>query len=778
MSIDADFLTPRGAWSSPLFGELIDMSITLRMLMPGDHVGPYRVVDELGRGGMSIVYRAARADGAYEQQVALKLLRPEIDPLKAHELLQRERQILANLDHPGIVRLLDGGATDDGLLWFAMEHIEGERIDRYCIKQRLTLEARLRLFLEVCEAVQHAHSRLLIHRDIKPGNILVGADGRPRLLDFGIAGILDAGIGSTRGMTPGVASPEQQRGETETTATDIYQLGVLLRVLMQVDARADAPTAAVSPPTYSMTSPSSTAPVRAMDALPLPRRGRNLDLTCIVEKASAKLSEQRYATVASLGDEVRAWLAGLPVAARAGGISYRLRRFVGRHRIALASTLAAVLLLVSMSGVFVWNLNASRQAAEDASIVAASESDKSRDITQFMVETLSFSSPINRTGRKATIDELLASAADRITTEFVDHADVRAELMNVIGHIYVTREDYVRALPLLRESVELGKADTSLSPTRLAKRELGLSTALTSDADRDAQLALLKSADQRFAESAPNDPDRVQVLHLLAMRAAEDGDYAAAVAHETAAVALDEANPQVRSTALVSHLSALAQLRLRTGDRDGVLEMARRACELGRSQLGPDAPHTFVACSAYANVSTSLGRYDLAEREYSQLRRVAVVNWGEGSTKVVLNDANYSTLLRKQKRWSEAEQYLRAALARSQALPKENDYASIDTWDNLGDLYYDQHRYWDALAAWQHMLEMVRAGRHASTGDVGQRSLKIAKALIALKRCDEAAPYLAETRALTKRFPKTGKEVEQELTQLDQRCMLNPVRKR
>lgn len=778
MSIDADFLTLRGAWSSPLFGELIDTSVMLRMLVPGDRVGPYRVLAELGRGGMSIVYRAARADGAYEQEVALKLLRPEIDPVKAHELLQHERQILANLDHPGIVRLLDGGATDDGLLWFAMEHIEGERIDRYCVKQRLTLDARLRLFLEVCEAVQHAHSRLLIHRDIKPGNILVGTDGRPRLLDFGIAGILDAGIGSPRGMTPGVASPEQRRGEAETTATDVYQLGVLLRVLMQVDARTDTPTVAVSPPTVSMTSSSSTAPVRATDASPLPRHGRQLDLTCIVEKASAKLSEQRYATVAALGDEVRAWLAGLPVAARAGGISYRLRRFVGRHRIALASALAVVLLLLSMSGVFLWRLNASKQAAEQASVVAVAESNKSRDITQFMIDMLSLTGPINRTGRKATIDELLASAANQITTNFVDHADMRGELMNVIGHIYVTREDYVRALPLLRESVELGKTDTLLSPSKLAKRELSLSAALTSDADRDAQLTLLKSADQRFAAYAPNDPDRVQVLHLLAMRSAEDGDYAAAVAHETAAVALDEAHPEVRPTALVSHLSALAQFRLRTGDRDGVLEMARRACELGRSQLGPDAPHTFVACSAYANVSTGLGRYDLAEREYSQLRRVAVLNWGQGSAKVALNDANYSTLLRKQKRLSEAEKYLRDALARLQALPRENDYAGIDTWENLGDLYYDQDRYAEALAAWQQMLDMVRDGRHSSTGDVGQRPIKVAKAFIALKRCDEAAPYLAETRALTKRFPKTSKEVEQELTQLDQRCTLSTVRKR
>lgn len=778
MSIDADFLIPGGAWASPLFGELIDTSMTLRTLVPGDRVGPYRVLSELGRGGMSIVYRAARADGAYEQEVALKLLRPEIAPGKAHELLQRERQILANLDHPGIVRLLDGGATADGLLWFAMEQIEGERIDRYCAKQSLTLDARLRLFLEVCEAVQHAHSRLLIHRDIKPGNILVGADGRPRLLDFGIAGILEAGIGSPRGMTPGVASPEQRRGEAETTATDIYQLGVLLRVLMQGDARADTPTVAVPAPTASTTFPSSTAPVRATDALPLPRRGRALDLTCIVEKASATVPEQRYATVAALGDEVRAWLAGLPVAARAGGISYRLRRYVGRHRIALASALAAVLLLLSISGVFVWRLNASKQAAEHSSIVAADEASKSRDITQFMIDTLNFTGPMNRTGRKATIDELLASAAERITTNFVDHADVRGELMNVIGHIYVTREDYVRALPLLRESVELGKADKTLSPTKLAKRELDLSAALTSDADRDAQLALLKSADRRFAAYAANDPDRVQVLHLLAMRAAEDGDYAAAVAHETAAVALDEAHPQVRPTALVSHLSALAQFRLRTGDRDGVLEMARRACELGRSQLGSDAPHTFVACSAYANVSTGLGRYDLAEREYTQLRRVAVLNWGEGSAKVALNDANYSTLLRKQKRWSEAENYLRDALARLQTLPKENDYASIDTWENLGDLYYDQDRYPAALSAWQHMLGMAHDGRHTSTGDVGQRSIKVAKALIALNRCDEAAPYLAETRALTKRFPKTSKEVEQELTQLDQRCTLNAVRKR
>jgi len=202
----------------------------------GRRIGVYQIVCEIGHGGMGEVYRAVRADGQYEKEVAIKLVRGGFDTAAVLERFRHERQILASLDHPNIARLYDGGTTEDGLPYLVMELIEGEPIDEYCEEHDLSINERLKLFTQVCAAVQYAHQRLVIHRDIKPSNILVTADGVPKLLDFGIAKILDstAGVETTlvRPMTPEYASPEQVRGEPITTATDVYSLGVVLYRLL------------------------------------------------------------------------------------------------------------------------------------------------------------------------------------------------------------------------------------------------------------------------------------------------------------------------------------------------------------------------------------------------------------------------------------------------------------------------------------------------------------------------------------------------------------------
>ena len=202
----------------------------------GRRIGAYNVLEEIGEGGMGEVYRAARADGQYEKQVAIKLVRGGYDSAAVLDRFRHERQILASLDHPNIARLLDGGTTDDGLPYLVMELIEGTRIDDYCDAHDLNVNQRLQLFLQVCSAVQYAHQRLVIHRDIKPGNILVTKEGLPKLLDFGIAKILDPAAGAEATiagpLTPEYASPEQIRGEPITTATDVYSLGVVLYQLL------------------------------------------------------------------------------------------------------------------------------------------------------------------------------------------------------------------------------------------------------------------------------------------------------------------------------------------------------------------------------------------------------------------------------------------------------------------------------------------------------------------------------------------------------------------
>src|SRR5215207_8326514 len=383
----------------------------------GALVGPYRIVREAGHGGMGTVYLAERADDQYRKQVALKLVRAglasEVDVLRR---FRDERQILASLDHPGIARLLDGGVTADGVPWFAMEYVAGTPLDRYCDEHGLTVDERLTLFARVCEAVAFAHRNLVVHRDLKPSNVLVTDDGVVKLLDFGIAKLLQpqpqperepiTQVGP-RAMTPEYAAPEQVRGEPVTTATDVYALGAILYALLtgQRAHRLDRRTAAEvervvcdtnpEPPSVAVTrtidvghadgsreriTPERVSEARGTDSGRLRRRLRG-DLDTIVLKALHKDPVRRYASADALLEELRRYRAGLPVQARPDSRLYRIGKFVRRHRLGVAAGAAVLLSLVGGLAGTLWQARAASRAAAAASREAA----KARAVTEFVV---------------------------------------------------------------------------------------------------------------------------------------------------------------------------------------------------------------------------------------------------------------------------------------------------------------------------------------------------------------------------------------------------------
>ena len=357
-----------------LAGNAVEASPTLAeppepVSLAGARIGPYRIVEEIGHGGMGTVYRAVRADDQYRKQVAIKVVRGGLgDEFRVHRF-RAERQILANLDHANIARLLDGGATEDGQPYVVMEYIEGRPIDEYCDQRTLAVSERLKLFRTVCSAVAYAHQRLVIHRDIKPANILVTKDGEPKLLDFGIARILDpeeTGVEQTvtvmRLMTPEYASPEQVRGEPITTASDVYSLGVVLYGLLTgrrpygrasrvprdivqavIETEPEKPSASI---TRADTTTAQTVS-ETRDEIPekLQRRLRG-DLDNIVLKALRKEPERRYASVEQFSEDIRRHLEGLPVIARPDTFLYRTSKFVSRHKGGVAAAIIVLLTLV------------------------------------------------------------------------------------------------------------------------------------------------------------------------------------------------------------------------------------------------------------------------------------------------------------------------------------------------------------------------------------------------------------------------------------------------
>jgi non-specific serine/threonine protein kinase/serine/threonine-protein kinase len=337
-------------------------------LSTGDRLGPYRIIREIGRGGMGTVYLAERADAVYQKRVAIKLVTRGMDTEMVLRRFRAERQILAELDHPNIARLLEGGTSDDGLPFFVMEYIEGVAIDEYCTARGLSVEARLDLFRQVCAAVHYAHQRLVVHRDIKPGNILVSADGTPKLLDFGVAKLLTpARTGETtavlfRPMTPEYSSPEQLTGGSVTTLADVYSLGVLLYQLLTgkhpyASARGDSTALVRAIEAHAPVRP-STAVVCETESGHVAAKQRQLgrtlsgDLDTIVLTAMRREPERRYASPEALSDDVHRYLRGLPVVARADTLSYRAVKFARRNRAPVTIAVLAAISLIAAVAAF------------------------------------------------------------------------------------------------------------------------------------------------------------------------------------------------------------------------------------------------------------------------------------------------------------------------------------------------------------------------------------------------------------------------------------------
>ena len=454
----------------------------------GTRIGPYRVLRTIARGGMGRVMLAERADGAFTQRVALKLLRPGADTPDTAWRFRSERQILAKLVHPSIAHLLDGGMTDEGRLWLAMEYVEGLTIDRYAEAHGLDVPARLDLFLTVAGAVHHAHRQLVIHRDLKAANILVTPSGEPKLLDFGIAKLLDdeSDRSSTqhtrtgqRWMTPAYAAPEQILGQPATTATDVYQLGAVLYELLTGRRPFEPDRPGVRAIEDAVLTQDPARPSQAVSAPPQPReRARVLrgDLDAIVLKALRKEPELRYGSVEAMADDIRRHLDRKPVRARDGTAAYRARRFVTRHRVgvAVAAGFAAVV-IASAGALFVQQAATARERDR-----ATAEAAKSAQVTGYLMGLFEASDPGEALGDTITARELLergVARADALT----DQPAVQATLLGVTGRVFVNLGEHERGAALLRRSLALQRASPTPDERQLTGTLFDLAATLESE---------------------------------------------------------------------------------------------------------------------------------------------------------------------------------------------------------------------------------------------------------------------------------------------------------
>jgi non-specific serine/threonine protein kinase/serine/threonine-protein kinase len=620
------------------FDFLQNQEVTLRT---NDQIGAYKIVREIGRGGMGSVYLGTRADERFTKSVAIKLIKLGMDTDDILNHFRNEQRILGNLDHPNIARLLDAGSTQNGIPYFIMEYVEGQPIDEYCDQHSLPITERLKLFQQVCAAVSYAHRNLVIHRDIKPTNILVTAEGVPKLLDFGIAKILqsDSGERSTRTginfMTPEYASPEQAQGLLVTTLSDVYSLGILLYELLTghspynltnrsalevirtiTETQPQLPSNIIKRPEEKRsTQPTLQLASKTREGTPerLHRRLRG-DLDNIVLKAIRKESEQRYASVEQFSEDIRRHLVGLPVIARPVTLSYRLSRFVRRNTIAVG--LAALIFLTLIGGIITtayqsYRAEAERQRAErrfnDVRKLARSVLFDYHDA----IKHLPGSTPVRARLVKDALEYLdsLATEANNdpslqleLATAYERIGDVQGGTMKAnLGDTEGSIKSYQKALSILKSLAESDpKNPETRFKTAVCSQKLGTLFWQTGDLKRsmDENRKSLALLEKLVAENPTNDNFRFELgvtLGRIGTILLEQNDYSGALASHQRELELYKAySPAERQSekmrrAFSTIYEHIATVLLSMGDLEKALENNQRALEL-RQTLTKDFP--------------------------------------------------------------------------------------------------------------------------------------------------------------------------------------------
>ena len=611
-------------------------------------IGPYRLLREIGSGGTSVVYLAER-EAPYRQCVALKLLRP---CLAMSDLVRRflaERQILATLDHPSIARLLDGGVSEDGRPYFVMELVEGEPITDYCDAHRLSVDERLVLFERVCEAVQHAHRNLVVHRDLKPSNILVTPEGEVKLLDFGIAKLLDpeavpTAVPHTRTgfcpMTPEYASPEQIRGGPITTATDVYQLGVVLYELLagrrpyamegQTLGEVERTICEREPPPPSGAvmqeediAPQQIADTRGVSVSELQRTLRR-DLDTIVQKALRKEPTRRYASVEQLSADVERYRSGQPVLARPATVGYRLRKFAERHRGGVAATVLFVLLL----GGYAATVTLQAQRIVEERDHARLEAMKALHVKDFLIEL--FGSAAESVEDTTALMDGLAGGADRVQRDLADHPEIRAEMLSALGAVYERLGQTEAARPLVEEALSARRMAFAAPHAEVAATLRHLAE-LEQQAGRMARAEVLyrDALDQLRAVRGKGHVSVAQVQRELAVLLEAKGQNDAAAALYAAALPIYRRELGAAHGQTAALLRSFASLTCETGD-DAAVALYDEALALELERLGESHSRIGAIHGELGTCLMSLARFRSAERHL--LRGLDLMEAAEGET--------------------------------------------------------------------------------------------------------------------------------------------------
>jgi serine/threonine-protein kinase len=618
------------AFAGPAYAGMQDLHAPSRR---HKQIGPYRLIEEIGRGGMSRVFLAERVEGAFDHEVAVKLLRIGLDTEAARQRFRLERQVLASLDHPHIARLLDGGLTEDDVPYLVMDYVDGQTITEHCRTHQCSVAQRLELLATVGEALQYAHRNLIVHRDLKPSNILITGDGTVKLLDFGIAKLLDADNADftvpatqtgVRPMTPAYAAPEQVRGAAVSAATDVYQLGVLAYELLTgrrpyaaeerspfeveravVNEQPDRPSSVVQAAEDAGSSGSFAN-----------RQQLRGDLDAIVMKALRKAPDARYASAEAFVADLERHLGGRPVEARRPTVGYRFQKFVQRHTVGVAATAAAVIVT---AGLIVLLLREQAQTAEQRNRAQA-EAETAEQVSAFLVGLFEASNPADEDA-DLTAQGLLKQGEQRITA-LEGQPRVQAQMLDAMGRAYQGLGRYDSAQAMISRSLRLRRETLGAGHPAVAEGLIHLADVHAARRDFEPVLPMYRRA--------------------LSIRKEAFGAKHPKTAHamERLAVALRNMNRP-----------------------DSAVMLARRALNIQQNRREAAHPDVVDAQHTLAYTLRAAGRYEEGAARYRQVLQRERERYGEKHHKVANTHNDFAYLLKQQGNYEVAVQHYREALA-------------------------------------------------------------------------------------------------------------------
>lgn len=667
----------------------------------GTPIGPYRLLERVGDGGMGAVHLAEHVE--LGQRVAVKLIKRGMDTEEIIRRFETERQILARLEHPNIARLLDGGVTDDGLPWFSMEYVDGEPIDAYCDGRGLPIHDRLELFEAVCEAVQYAHSNLVVHRDLKPSNILVSRDGTVKLLDFGIAKVVEGDERDARRtaltrtgvrpMTPGYAAPEQVRGEAVTTATDVYALGVLLYRLIAGERPygEDLSIAELEEAILAATpSRPSTRSGRARGKL-------TRDLDNIALMALRKEPERRYGSAGALAADVRSYRSGHPVQATRDSVVYRMGKFIGRNRAGVATAAAMLAVLVGTITWYTHRLQVERDAARY-------EAQKSAAVANFLRLTLTETTPEAKGGVEATARDLLEWASENAEAQLGEYPEALATTLNDLGRVYRVRGDGESAEPLMERGLAV-------------KREmLG---------DRV-------------------DDELVQFVSGLGTIRAAMGRYEDAEASFREALDLSRQYPAYNGYAVAFTLNNLAKHLTRMGRYAEAEPLLAEAVEVYIELLGSEHYYTAIAMANHARARWHMGALDGLDSVFAHTRRVKPLGEDHNSPSLAEDYYSVAELHALRGDFELARVFSDSAIAHWDRLLRDDRSLLAVGLQQRAMIDLEEGAYATALTEVQDAEELFRAEAAADDPRLGEVVMRVGIALREIGRIAEAEVRLLE----------------------------------